>query len=231
MRKTLGFGTTGIVLILVIIALLGVIGWRVYDSARLKQDSQGNQSSATGVRGSTTPNGQTYPKVIPLLKLADGHVVFAIQDGWSASSVHTNTDCMRTIESTITCIDQSSVFPDAAGKVDGAPAYSVEAAVYKHNDNSTAKQWWENQYKGDNDTTSISGRILNQDTTPIAGYDAYSFTLDRGNNSGDINYILTSKDYVILVTAVAEGSTPSTGVPVQTFLPAIKSMVASVKIQ
>ena len=214
--RNAGFSLIGILLILVAIGLVVFIGWRVWDGMRDKTVGQGGSNSQP------TSNSQ--------FQLLSGHVTLTLQNGWSASGVHKSTDCMRTLESTITCLDQSSAYTDAAGKVDGAPAYSVDVAVYKHDDNATAKEWWENDFKGDNGTTVVSGNILNASTAPIAGHDAYSFTLDRGNGSGEVNYIITTKNYAILIKASAEGNTP-TNVPVGNFLPAIQGMANSTKVQ
>lgn len=77
MKRNAGFGVVGIVLVVAAVAVLGLIGWRLYDANNAKQDNSNNQSSNT--QGNNSSNGSqadtaTYLDIKELgikLKLSD----------------------------------------------------------------------------------------------------------------------------------------------------------------
>src|SRR5258708_5065566 len=62
MKKNPGFSITSILLVIVAIALLGMIGWRVYDAGKVKTSDTSNQTVASSRNNqSKTDTGSTTP--------------------------------------------------------------------------------------------------------------------------------------------------------------------------
>ncbi len=64
MKKNAGFGVVGIVLVVAAVAVLGLIGWRVYDANNAKNNSSTNQTGSnqsSNTQGDTPQNRQSDP--------------------------------------------------------------------------------------------------------------------------------------------------------------------------
>ncbi|HSW80759.1 MAG TPA: hypothetical protein VLG40_00010 [Candidatus Saccharimonas sp.] len=222
-----GFGVVEIIIVVVSIVLVGAVGWYVWGMNQKQATNAGNTAqNATPVQSPNT--------AIKTFGLANGKVNFTLPSGWS-DSPQRSSSCPKTIESAVTCLESGSVYPNSVTKVDDRPLYSVTVSVYKHDDTTTSKQWWVNDYKGDNGATIVSGQIANASTTAINGYDTYSFELNRDDGSVTDYTIVTNSSYVTLVTSIPKQHV-SSGNAVSTqdysqYLNDTKQFIASIKFQ
>lgn len=223
-QKQNGFSIVEVVITVVILALIGVGGLYIWNA---------NRKVPSPITSTAAPVASNAAKPTKTFELVGGKVSFTLPSGWSGGSER-SVNCAKTLESIISCLESGSVYPDDVDKVGGKPLYSISISTYSHDDSTTAKQWWENDYKGDNGTTIVSGQILNASTTPVNGYDAYNFTLDRGNNSVTEYFVVTDKSYVVLTAFDIKQPDSSTGNAKQDYsqyLNATNQFVTSIRIK
>lgn len=222
-RDQAGFGIVEVVIILVVLALIGVGGWYVW---KVNQKSPvSNDNSSTG--NTIVNHGQT-------VALASNHVQLTLPVDWSVSGSHlTGDQCMHTLSSQVTCLDQITVSPNAIEKINGVPTYAATVAVYKHDDTTSAKDWWQKDYDGSDDTGAVDGgAVVDSSTAAIAGHDGYYFK-SQSANSSTVWYIVAEQNYVLVLNAVVNqpASATTAAQDYSQYLPAIKAFVESVTIQ
>jgi hypothetical protein len=59
MKKNAGFGLVGIVLVVVLVLLLGIVAWRIYDASKPKQSDKPSTQTSSNLSSSTTPSTNT----------------------------------------------------------------------------------------------------------------------------------------------------------------------------
>jgi len=223
-KKQLGFGVVEVVIIVVVLALIGVGGWYVWEA--------NHKSPSTASNSNTPTNNSNTTNTAKTLGLDSDKATFTLPSGWSVRDDHTNTACMHTLGSNVTCLDQVSIYPDEVGNSPTPPAYAgVTVAIYKHADTTSAKSWYENDYEGD---AINAGNIVEPSTAAINGYDAYYFKLASDSHI-DVNYVITTADSVVLVYSQVENNESADGSARSNdytkYESVIKSFVSSIKIK
>lgn len=177
MRRQSGFGAIAVIAVIVVVATLGLVGWRVLsvhrEEAEAPAPAQSNASSAENSKPSK--NEQS---------LANGKVTFAAPKDWSV----TLTDGgRRTVTSTaIESEGKSGAILAPAGKVLNSynEPFTVSVSVFKKTKTESPQEWFE-QEMGE----SLATPEDKTSKESINGYSTYIF--EQINNSyHEYHYVL-----------------------------------------
>lgn len=225
-KKQYGFSVVAVIVVILVLAGLGYVGYRLYEHFS-KPTAVGNANSNNQTNTGTTQTASATND----FKLASNHVSFVTPSGWSASGSHIASGCIIALDS---CLDQSAIFPGITGASGGDPQHpqyvGTTIAVYKNDGATTPKDWWDSN-RNAGPPLFASGAVDTATETTINGYAAYMFIADAGTYQ-DRDYIILTKDYVVLVDVELKGagSIASTAEDYSTYLPAMNSFVNSVKV-
>jgi prepilin-type N-terminal cleavage/methylation domain-containing protein len=207
-----GFSVVEVVVVLVIVAVLAVSGFLVWQ--RNKDD--GSKKTDTKTSQDQTKEEDNQAKEPDYLSLAEG-VRLTLPEGWTYTKGDDN--CLGSVTSDVVCREGAFITPGTKLPTrygNGTEFFYIGVSAFDNSRQSNAQTWIEQDFDaGGADNDDITSREA------INGYDAYYwkklFSGD-GTNIEEVNYAFTANDKAVLVHArIYEPGTLNDGTKVGDF--------------
>lgn len=223
-----GFSATAVLIVIVVVGLLGVVGWLVYDRQKSPRHSESTQQLATSQEKlKATEQTSAYTT----LKLAGDKVQFEIPKSWAVGK----SSCIDVPSNAPACADGATLVPPEKMSTiygGGTEYFTIYAQVYDNKESKTAQRWFEDVYQGGSSLSSdkVSSKSIN-------GYSTYYFR-QVNTNYDEIRYVYSSSGKAVMVIArVSEKGFASDGSGRVTsssdftrYIPEIEKMANTIKI-
>lgn len=201
-EKSSGFGIVEITLVLLIVGILGFIGWMVYKN-QTKATSPAAQparstpasTSAKPVSATTTISLGASGKALETFQLPNNWVIYKDAFPQGGTSTTGGTGCSQSPESSVNQLDGGSVFPKALASEIKATNVSLILGygIAKQLNNKPLSQYFTEDLIGGEDGAQDAVRI--KQTSTINGYTTYYYdTNDK--NYRDFWYLVSNNGYV-----------------------------------
>jgi prepilin-type N-terminal cleavage/methylation domain-containing protein len=188
-----GFSVVEILIVIVVVGLLGAVGWQVYDRQKSETDSK-NTTTQTSQQEQKQESPKAETSSYTTLKLASEKVQFEIPKTWIVGK----SNCIDSPGATPVCADGATITPPEKMPTiygGGTEYFTIYANVYENKDNKTAQRWFEDVYQGG--SSSGNDKVSNE---KINGYDTYYFR-QIDTSYDEIRYICSANGKAVLVTA------------------------------
>jgi hypothetical protein len=226
-----GFAHLGLIIIVVIV--LGAIGFAGYRVMNKNEPVESNSNKTTNSTQPEAEKPQPTQEISPYsaLKLASDKVQFEKPKTWIVGK----SNCINSPGATPTCADGATLTPPEKMPTiygGGTEYFTIYANVYDNKDNKTAQRWFEDVYQGG--SSSSSDKVSNE---KINGYDTYYFRqIDKSYD--EIRYVYSANGKAVLVIArVSEKGYASDGSgkvnassDFTKYIPEIEKMAKTIKI-
>lgn len=216
-----GFAHVGLVLLVVVVlGVIGFAGYRIFN----KKDSADNSTPTAETQTETPEEAQSQPEASQHteLKLASDKVQFEVPKTW----IIDKSKCTSPTGIAPACIDGSTLLPPEKMPTiygGGTEFFTVHVKVYDNKDNKTAKSWFEDVYQGSMPTGS--DKTSNE---KINGYDTYYYR--QINDTYDeitYAYVANGKGVVLVARVSEKGNGASSDFT--KYIPDIEKVAKSVK--
>jgi len=192
-RNQKGFTAVGILIIVVVIGLIGVIGWLVYDRQKSPKSTVAD-TQKQGLSKTMTETAKEAVSNYTMLKLASDSVTFETPKTWIVGK----SNCIDSPGAAPACTDGATLTPPEKMPTiygGGTEFFTIYVNVYDNKDNKTAQKWFEDVYGG-----GLSGSSDKISSESINGYNTYYFR--QINKSYDeIRYVYSARGKAVLVIA------------------------------
>lgn|GEM_PF-6254227 len=149
-----GFSAIEGLLILIIVAIIGFVGYFVWH-AKKNADQQYDSASkiaSSSVTENSQKNTQPSTSSEKLYTLVDSHVSFKLPSDWEVTSQkEPSNGCYTNINSQATCADSALLVLKSEGYANG-DQFDVQVSVFNKDDTKSAKDWFTDDLHDGEDT-------------------------------------------------------------------------------
>lgn len=173
------------------------------------------------------------------VSLVNGQVIFAMPSGWElATATRFARQCYIGGLADQFCLDTATIVPKTLDNNSSTSTYGgINIAVYKHSDNTSAANWFANDFGSAGEYQSTGNQTSN---LTIDGHDALyinsaNATLVYGDQFNDEFYIIVNKSYVVRIDSNVNNNAGPNGTTKlndnSQYSPIVKSFAESLKMQ
>lgn len=204
-----GFSAVEILIVIVVITLVGFVGWRVYDSNQDSEDAstseQITEETNTQSEDEVSQRDEAETQESDSNRVSVGSATVEVSDTWKVNKPESvnGGDCVLSparVQEVVNC--KMLILSDE--EYESTDGFHVTISTYDASSQTSVKDWYINElFRG------VDGNLSSEKTLEINGADAYMTEADYSGEDGDeirLNYVVLSGDTaVVLNTTLFNG--------------------------